>query len=194
MTRVAWVIGGLARVVERVALVVLLIGGLGMVLSTLAGMTEIVGVQILGIPVPGARELTESTMVLIVFGALAYTQVRRGHIRVEILYLKAGPRGRAVMDAVTHAAALVFFGLILKTGYEEVIFSLRINEATFGAVRFPLWPARIILVVGVALMMLRLVLDLMLDVMRIATGAPPPPAGSEALPDLPAIAPVSLKP
>jgi hypothetical protein len=53
MTRVAWVIGGLAWVVERVALVVLLIGGLGMVLSTLAGMTEIVGVQILGSPCPG---------------------------------------------------------------------------------------------------------------------------------------------
>jgi TRAP-type C4-dicarboxylate transport system permease small subunit len=145
--------------------------------------------------VPGARELTESTMVLVVFGALAYTQVRRGHIRVEIFYLRAGPRSRAAMDAVTHAAALAFFGLVLKTGYEEVQFSLRINEATFGAVRFPLWPARIILVVGVALIMLRLTLDLILDGIRIFTGAPPPGGGTAAaLTDLPAVAPVSLKP
>lgn len=190
------ILSPIAWLIERVALVVLLVGGLGMILSTLAGMTEIVGVQLLGIPVPGARELTESTMVLIVFGALAYTQVRRAHIRVEILYLRVGPRMRAAMDVITHAAALVFFGILLQTAIEEVQFSLRINEATFGAVRFPLWPARIILAVGVGLMVLRLILDLLIDLSRIVSGAPPPGGVPGALPEPPAAAmpPVSLKP
>ena len=172
--RILRVIEPLAWVVERVALAVLLVGGLGMVLATLAGVAEIIGVQMLRMAVPGPRELTESTMVLIVFGALAYTQVRRAHIRVEIFYLRAGPRVRAAMDVVAHSAALAFFLLLLKTGIEEAQFSLRINESTFGAIRFPLWPARIILVAGVALMSLRLVLDIVIDILRVFTGAPPP--------------------
>lgn len=167
MERIAWLI-------ERVALAVLLVGGIGMVLSVLAGVAEIIGTQLLRVPVPGPRELTESTMVLIVFGALAYTQVRRGHIRVEIFYLRARPRVRAAMDAVAHAAALVFFLLLLRTGIEEAQFSLQIREASFGLIRFPLWPARIILVVGVGLMALRLALDILIDIRRIFTGAPPP--------------------
>ena len=72
----------LSQIVERLALIVLLIGGLGMLFSMFLGVADIVGTQILLIPVPGPRELTESTMVLIVFGALAYAQIRRAHIRV----------------------------------------------------------------------------------------------------------------
>ena len=84
----------LSRIVERLALIVLLVGGLGMLFSMFLGVADIVGTQVLLIPVPGPRELTESTMVLIVFGALAYAQIRRAHIRVELLYQNAaaGPR------------------------------------------------------------------------------------------------------
>ena len=62
----------LSHIVERLALAVLLVGGRGMLMSMFLGVADIVGTQILLIPVPGPRELTESTMVLIVFGALAY--------------------------------------------------------------------------------------------------------------------------
>ena len=65
----------LSRIVERLALIVLLVGGLGMLFSMFLGVADIVGTQVLLIPVPGPRELTESTMVLIVFGALAYAQI-----------------------------------------------------------------------------------------------------------------------
>lgn len=98
----------LSRIVERLALIVLLVGGLGMLFSMFLGVADIVGTQVLLIPVPGPRELTESTMVLIVFGALAYAQIRRAHIRVELLYLKMPPRGRAVMDVITDLAAIAF--------------------------------------------------------------------------------------
>ena len=78
-------------VLERVSLFVLLVGGIGTIIAMLMGVMEIVGNQIIGIAVPGARELTESVMVLIVFGALAYAQLRRRHIRVELVYVRMGP-------------------------------------------------------------------------------------------------------
>ena len=160
----------LSRIVERLALIVLLVGGLGMLFSMFLGVADIVGTQVLLIPVPGPRELTESTMVLIVFGALAYAQIRRAHIRVELLYLKMPPRGRAVMDVITDLAAIAFFGLILSEAISEAQYSYQIKEATTGLIRFPLWPARFTLVAGCSLMILQLCLHLIQDLIRIRTG------------------------
>ena len=160
----------LSRIVERLALIVLLVGGLGMLFSMFLGVADIVGTQVLLIPVPGPRELTESTMVLIVFGALAYAQIRRAHIRVELLYLKMPPRGRAVMDVITDLAAIAFFGLILSEAISEAQYSYQIKEATTGLIRFPLWPARFTLVTGCSLMILQLCLHLIEDLIRIRTG------------------------
>ena len=103
----------LARIVERIALFVLLIGGIGMLLSMFLGVADVVGTQMLRSPVPGAYEITESTMTLIVFGALAYAQIRRAHIRVELLYTHVGPRTQAALDVLADIAGLVFFGLLL---------------------------------------------------------------------------------
>ena len=160
----------LSRIVERLALIVLLVGGLGMLFSMFLGVADIVGTQVLLIPVPGPRELTESTMVLIVFGALAYAQIRRAHIRVELLYLKMPPRGRAVMDVITDLAAISFFGLILSEAISEAQYSYQIKEATTGLIRFPLWPARFTLVAGCSLMILQLCLHMIQDLIRIRTG------------------------
>ena len=160
----------LSRIVERLALIVLLVGGLGMLFSMFLGVADIVGTQVLLVPVPGPRELTESTMVLIVFGALAYAQIRRAHIRVELLYLKMPPRGRAVMDVITDLAAIAFFGLILSEAISEAQYSYQIKEATTGLIRFPLWPARFTLVAGCSLMILQLCLHLIQDLIRIRTG------------------------
>jgi TRAP-type C4-dicarboxylate transport system permease small subunit len=169
----------IAKLTERAAIFVLLLGGIGMLMSMFLGVADIVGTQVLAIPVPGPREITESTMVLIVFGALAYTQVRRAHIRVELVYDRCGPRSRAVMDVATDVAAIAFYSLIFWQAVIEAQFSYQTGEATFGAVRFPLLPARLFLVVGVGLMILRLILDLITDLSRVKTGAPPPVSGPE---------------
>ena len=162
----------LRALVQRVALAVLLLGGAGVLLAMFLGTADVVGTQFLGRPLPGALELTEATMVLIVFGALAFAQFRRGHIRVELVYTHMPPRVRASMDAFTHLVALVFFGLLLWLAVDEAIFSWSIGEATQGLIRFPLYPARWILVAGTALMVIQLLLDLELDLRRIAGRAP----------------------
>ncbi|MFY0614073.1 MAG: TRAP transporter small permease [Hyphomicrobiaceae bacterium] len=159
---------------ERLALVILLIGGVGLMASMFLGVGDVVGTQILEQPLPGARELTESTMVLIVFGALTYAQIQRSHIRVELLYTRVGPRVQAAMDVATDLAAIVFFGLLFWQAVNEVKISLEIGESTVGLIRFPLYPARIILAAGAGLLIVRLVLDTLVDIRRVSTGEPLP--------------------
>lgn len=162
------------HLLERFALAILLIGGIGLLMSMFLGVGDVVGTQVLATPLPGARELTESTMVLIVFGALAYAQIQRSHIRVELLYTRMNPRVQALMDVITDLAAIIFFGMLLWQAINEVKISWEIGESTVGLIRFPLYPARIILAVGTGLLIVRLVLDMLVDLRRISTGEPLP--------------------
>lgn len=162
-----------SHLVERLAFAVLLIGGVGMLMSMFLGVADVVGTQVLNVPVPGPRELTESTMVVIVFGALTYAQIRRAHIRVELIYRRMPPRVQAALDVLAGLCGVLFFGLLLWQAWGEALYSLQIREATVGLIRFPLYPARFVLAAGTALLVLRLILDLVADVPRIVTGASP---------------------
>lgn len=164
----------LGAVLSRVALGLLLLGTVGMIASMLIGVADVVGTEFFDWPVPGTLEFTESTMVLVVFGALAFAQERRAHIRVELLYGHAGPRGKSFMEAVTHIVAFIFFALIAWQGLSELGYSWELKEATMGTVRFPLYPARFFLLLGVALLLLRLAMDIVADIDRLWRGEAPP--------------------
>lgn len=159
---------------SRLALGLLLFGTLGMLAAMLVGVTDVIGTEFFGRPVLGTLEFTESTMVLVVFGALAYAQERRAHIRVELLYGHAGPRGKSFMEAVTHVVAFVFFAIIAWQGLGELRYSWEMKEATMGSVRFPLYPARFFLLLGVVLLLLRLAIDIAQDIGRLQRGDAPP--------------------
>ena len=68
--------------------------------------------------------------------------------------------------------AFAFFALLTWQGIGELRYSWEIREATMGTIRFPLYPARFLLVLGAALLLLRLALDIV--------GRPRPPAARRA--------------
>jgi TRAP-type mannitol/chloroaromatic compound transport system permease small subunit len=116
-------------------------------------------------------------MVLIVFGALAFTQEKRGHIRVEIVHGFVGPRAKSFMDFVTHLLALIFFTLLAWQSFGELSYSWELKESTMGTVRFPLYPARCLLSIGAVLLILQLAIDVIDDFGRMVRGEPPPQHG-----------------
>ena len=165
---------------QRLALGMILLGSVGMIVSMLICVADVTGTNFFGWPVDGTLEITESTMVLIVFGALAYTQEKRGHIRVELLHGYMSPRVKSFMDAVTHILAFVFFALLGWQSISELAYSWEMREATMGSIRFPLYPARFLLTAGTALVIAQLALDVITDLGRMWRGKGPRPAHSPA--------------
>jgi len=159
--------------VQRLAVGMVLLGSVGMMISMFICVADVLGTNFLGWPVPGTLEITESTMVLIVFGALAYTQEKRGHIRVDILHYFMSPRVKSLMDALTHMIAFVYFLLLGWYSIGELAYSWEMREATMGAIRFPLYPARLLLSAGTALLVAQLGLDAISDLRRMWRGEGP---------------------
>lgn len=170
----------ISRILEKLAWVMVLIGGVGLFVSMFAGIADIVTTH-LGRPIPGAYELTESVMVLVVFGGLAYAQIHKKHIRVELIYIFLGPRTRVFVDFLADLTAVAFFSLLVWQGWLEALYSWEIREATSGAVRLPLYPARFVLVLGGGLFVIQLLLDLIDNLKNGATARSSPQDISEPL-------------
>jgi len=151
------------KIIEVFAFLAVLLGGAGLMISMFLGMGDVIG-SIFNKPLPGALEVTESTMVLIVFGGLAYAQIRHRHLRVELAYLQAGPKMRSTMDIIASLSGILFFSLLTWQAWNEVVFSYQIGESTSGLVSFPLLPARIAVVTGSSLFIVQLLLDLIRNI------------------------------
>jgi len=153
------------KIIEVFAFLAVLLGGAGLMISMFLGMGDVIG-SIFNKPLPGALEVTESTMVLIVFGGLAYAQIRHRHLRVELAYLQAGPKMRSTMDIIASFSGILFFSLLTWQAWNEVVFSYQIGESTSGLVSFPLLPARIAVVTGSSLFIVQLLLDLIRNIVE----------------------------
>ena len=60
-------------------------------------------------PLPGTIEVIELVAVVIVFFSMAYTEVRRGHIYVELVVSKLRRRTQAILASMMYLLATVFF-------------------------------------------------------------------------------------
>ncbi|MCO6390091.1 TRAP transporter small permease subunit [Aliihoeflea aestuarii] len=159
------------RLVTKLAVLFVACGSIAILMSMFVSVADVVGTM-LGRPVPGALEFTESTMVLVVFGGITFAQIRHAHIRVELFYFRVGPKMKSVMDLITSLAGIVFFSLIVWQGGVEALYSFEIREATSGSIRFPLWPARWLLVIGSGLMIVQLLLDTWRDLTHFGNPRP----------------------
>lgn len=112
-----------------------------------------------GRPFSGAVEISTALMPVIVFGFLAYTQARRQHIRVEILYANVSRRYQVVLDLLGYAVMAVFMSMLAWQTWLRAAGAQRVNESASGALRFPTWPVRYIVAIGAILFVAQLVLD-----------------------------------
>ncbi|WP_245615585.1 TRAP transporter small permease [Afifella pfennigii] len=131
------------RYVGLLAQVFAVLGGLVLLAVTVMTVLSITGraLTTLGLgPVPGDFELVEAGVAFAVFAFLPWCHFRRGHVTVDILVERFGPRGLAAFALLgnllmTAAAALIAWRL--GAGLQDRI---AYGDTTF-ILQFPLsWP------------------------------------------------------
>lgn len=128
-------------------------------------------------PIAGTLELTEGALPLIIFLSLAMTQYEGGHIKVVLLTRKfpSNLRRAAVVFAMLTGA--VFFAWASYAGWIFAAKSFAIGEIERGSIRYPLWPVKGVIALGMAL----LTLQFLIDALLVALGGTLPNAESEQI-------------
>lgn len=104
--------------------------------------------------VPGVLEISETALVTAVFLGLAYTGVTNSHIAVDLLTERLGKRTLRWVLSLAWALSTAYLLWILYATATRAIPSFIARETRMGLVAWPIWPARWIIVIGIAAMLL----------------------------------------
>ena len=120
------------------------------------GMAVLVVVDILlrqffNRPMPGVIELETFMVAVLCFVGLAYTQIKGGHVRVDLFVNNIPTQVRGLLDCIFPALGLFLFGLITWQYGIRVMDSIKLHEISDVLV-WPYWPFFLITAIGCALL------------------------------------------
>ncbi|WP_212524083.1 TRAP transporter small permease [Actibacterium sp. MT2.3-13A] len=110
-------------------------------------------------PVAGTLELTESALPLMIFLSLALTQFRGGHIKVVLATQHMPPALARAAEVLAMTLGAALFAWAAYAGWLMAMKSLAMGELERGSIRFPLWPVKFAVFLGLALLAFQFLLD-----------------------------------
>ena len=133
-------------------------------------VADVLGRKLFNAPIQGAIEVTELTLVVIVYLSVAYVQGRRDHIRLELFSSRTS---ESVLRRLDFLSLLISLVICLIITWRIGLFaweSFTTDDHTMGLVEIPIWPSKVAVFFGFTLLSLRLVIDIVGAVVGVDTG------------------------
>ena len=111
-------------------------------------------------PLPASWELTLIFIVVITFFAVGYVQVRGGHMRLEFIWKRFGPRGQAILDLFSLLVGLFLYGIVTWQVAQWALDAWVKHEAMLGVYRIPYFPPRLALAIGAFSLSIQYIIDI----------------------------------
>lgn len=110
--------GGVVGAIQRVNRWLHYVAGGLLIFLTLITVANIAGRAFFNTPLPGAVELTEMLMVLVVYLGFGYAEHQGDHISVDLLYERAGRIPRLVLTIANGLVGFFVMGLLAWQLYQ----------------------------------------------------------------------------
>jgi TRAP-type mannitol/chloroaromatic compound transport system permease small subunit len=98
-------------------------------------------------------------------GAYAYREDQ--HVRVDVIYSKFSPRGKAIADIVTSVFFFIFVGTMFVTGIRFAGDAVKVGEVSFTEWGIQYWPVKLMIPIGAGLLLLQGIAKLVKDVLFV---------------------------
>lgn len=136
------------------------LAGVALVAMMLITVISSAGRFLFSLPIPDVEAIAEMLQVAVVFLALAYTQVRGGHVAVTLFtdHMSAPAKRRIFMFG--HLVGILGFSTLAYALFAGALRAYNTVDVYFGVNQIITWPARAIAVVGLGIFILRLCIGL----------------------------------
>ena len=100
----------------------------------------------------------------------AYTLLKNGHVRIDILYQRFSVRKRAFFDILNYIMLLIWSSVLISEGIKFFASSWAIREADEMVLAHPVYPVKFLLVLGAVLITLQGVNHLIVSIFTLIKG------------------------
>lgn len=117
-------------------------------------------------PVPGTFELSEYLLAIAILLGAAYTQQVKGHVGVDFVTRRLGPRLKALSEALCTLGCLIIVGLLAWQGYLRAMEETTVSDM----LRVPQAPFRFLVFVAGMTLFAEFLLDFMISLKNMIGG------------------------
>ena len=149
---------GFERIVHHTSVVFNAVAAGLLFLLMLAGAADVIGRYLFNAPINGTMERGQLMLGLMVFLSWGYTQIKKGHVNVELFILHFPPRLRLITDIVTTLLTLCLCIIIVWQSTLMAIETHQSGEVVY-VIHWPLAPFQLMVPLGGILMCLVLVME-----------------------------------
>ena len=148
-----------SRVINRMASIVLF-------LMMLLTMTDVVLRKTLSKSILGTVEVTEFMLAIVIFFALAQTEIMNGHVKVDLIMSRFGERAQGLVDMITQLACFLMTGLIT---WSTLVYAqeMRLSGEVSQDLWIPVWPFIYVVALGCSILALTLLMKFFLAIMKV---------------------------
>jgi TRAP-type C4-dicarboxylate transport system permease small subunit len=137
-------------------------------------VADVIGRVVFNSPVKGTPEIVSMSIVIICFLLAGYSVQSGSMLRTDVLTAGLGWRGPLVSTLLSGVLGALLFALIVWGSYEPALHAWTSGEFEGeGALRVPVWPARLVVMAGSLLVMLTYLSQALGAATALFAGTPP---------------------
>jgi len=121
-------------------------------------------------PIKYAHEVSLFMFAGLSLLAGAYCLRHRAHVRMDIIYGRFSHRQQAILDVITAGLFFLFLIILLRESFLGALDSWHLKETTVSAARAILWPAKALVPIAAALLLLQGLSKFIRDFFHAALG------------------------
>ena len=110
-----------------------------------------------GRSIPGVIEYSEVLLAGVVFLGMGMAQRLGAHVRMEALVARLRPRARAWVEAIAAFFCAALVVALTSSTAEAAAASIAAGEFRHGLAEVPIWPAKLVIPIGLAVFALELI-------------------------------------
>jgi TRAP-type C4-dicarboxylate transport system permease small subunit len=120
-------------------------------------------------PILGSYEVTELTMLVVVYPGLAWVAVKRANIKIDLVIGRLSPRTQGIFDSIFCLLSLCIIGLLAYFSIPQAIFIME-KMCLTDQLKIPVFPFYFLIALGFIILFFVVIINLIEFIWRAIKG------------------------